>query len=309
MNKTPIIFFGSHNFAAQILHTLIDSDNFEIKLVITQPDRPVGRKKILESTPVKILAKNNSLPVIDPESLRKTKIELPDVEVGICAQYGLIIPQYVLDTPRRGIINVHTSLLPKYRGASPIQSALMNGEKITGVTIMLMNAGLDTGPILKQESIAIEANDTYLTLEKKLAAVGAQLLIPTTLEYLAGTIKPTAQNDAEMTTCRELTRDDGRIDWQSMNATQIFNLWRGLTPWPGVWTTWQGKRLKLLEIAPTDHAGVLAGQVLIENDRIFVGTAGESAIELITIQLEGKNATSAHIFIRGARDFSGSKLE
>ncbi|HOX60437.1 MAG TPA: methionyl-tRNA formyltransferase [Candidatus Magasanikbacteria bacterium] len=309
MNKTPIIFFGSHNFAARILQTLIDSDNFEIKLVITQPDRPVGRKKILESTPVKVLANANFLQVIDPESLRKTKIELPDAEVAICAQYGLIIPQYVLDAPQRGIINVHTSLLPKYRGASPIQSALMNGETQTGVTIMLMNAGLDTGPILKQKTVAIEPNDTYLTLEKKLVEAGSKLIIPTTLEYLADTIKPIPQSDTEMTTCRELTRDDGRINWQTMRATQIFNLWRGLTPWPGVWTTWQGKRLKLLEIAPTTHAGIIAGQILIENDRVFVGAMNESCIELQTIQLEGKNATSARDFIRGARDFNGSKLK
>ena len=166
------IFFGTHNFAATILQGLIDSPLFDIQLVITQPDKPVGRKQERQKSPVKILAEKHSLSIDQPVSLKTcTLAHLHTCELGICAQYGLIVPENILNAPQHGIINVHTSLLPKYRGASPIQSALINGEKETGVTLMKMDEGLDTGPILWQKSLKIELDDTYTTVESKLSKI------------------------------------------------------------------------------------------------------------------------------------------
>ena len=297
------VFFGTHNFAATILEGIINNPLFDIQLVITQPDKPVGRKQELQKSPVKLLAEKHGLPITQPVSLKSYALHpAPEdighmtYDVGICAQYGLIIPEDILNAPKHGIINVHTSLLPKYRGASPIQSALINGEEETGVTLMKMDAGLDTGPILWQKALKIEPNDNYTTVEEKLAKIAILGLTEAIPAYVAGTLSTTPQDNAHASICKELTREDGRIDW-SKTAQQIYNQYRGLTPWPGVWTVWNDKRLKLLQINPSNKT-LQTGQVLVEGDKIYIG-AGDQAIEILELQLEGKQKTSAKDFING----------
>ena len=291
-----IIFFGTHEFAATILEGLINNPLFDITLVITQPDRPVGRTQQLEPSPVKLLAQKRGLTIVQPENLKNYELGVMDYELGITAQYGSIIPSNILKLPKYGLVNIHTSLLPKYRGASPIQSALINGETKTGVTIMLMDEGMDTGPILLQKEITIEPNDTYETLDTKLAQLGFTALVETVPKYIADEIKPIPQDNSQATTCKKLSRDDGKIDWNK-TAEEIYNLYRGLTPWPGVWTVFNGKRLKLLTIKPFAKT-IQAGKVVVENGKIYIG-CGTGAIEALELQLEGKKAMDARAFLNG----------
>lgn len=306
------IFFGTHNFAATILQGLIDSPLFDIQLVITQPDKPVGRKQELQKSPVKILAEFHNLPITQPESLKSYSLSpTPEdvghktYDVGICCQYGLIIPPHILEAPKHGIINIHTSILPKYRGASPIQSALINGEEETGVTLMKMDAELDTGPILWQKALKIEPDDNYTTVEQKLAKIAILGLTEAIPDYITGTLSTTPQNNTKATVCKELTRKDGKIDWRK-TAQQIYNQYRGLTPWPGVWTMWNNKRLKLLQIKPSNKY-LPVGQVLVEGDKIYIGTS-DKAIEILKLQLEGKQKMNAMQFINGYRNFNGTRI-
>jgi methionyl-tRNA formyltransferase len=251
MQKLPTItFFGTHEFGAAMLTTLISSGLFTIDAVVTQPDRPSGRDGEIQESAVKKIAHQNSLAIFQPDSLKKEKCDLPfpASDLFVVCQYGLIIPQWVLDLPKKGTINIHTSLLPKYRGASPIQTALINGEAETGITIMLMDAQMDHGAILTQENVAIEPTETYLELSKKMEPVAANLLLMTLPLWLTDSIIPEAQDESQVTTCKMFTRDDGRVDF-TKSAKAIYNQYRGLTPWPGIWTTWNEKRLKLLVIA------------------------------------------------------------
>lgn len=298
------VFFGTHDFAVTILQSLIDAPDVSVDLVITQPDKPVGRKKVITPPPVKVLAENHGISVEQPKSLKK--YELSDsFDVGVTAQYGLLVPEHILDAPTHGVLNVHTSLLPKYRGASPIQSALINGEAETGVTIMKMDVGLDTGPILLQKSLAIDPDDTYPILDAKLAQIGAEALLEALPQYVSGALTPQEQNNDEVTTCSQFSREDGEIDW-SRSAADIYNQYRGMTPWPGIWTVWNDKRLKLLEVSRSDKSGS-AGTAQVDGDTLYIGTS-DGSIEVIRLQLEGKPATDAKSFIAGHSSIHNSAL-
>ena len=292
-----IIFFGTHDFAKTILEYLIVHTDFEIEYVITQPDKPVGRKKILTPPPVKLFALKHNIPIYQPNTLKG--FDLPNFEskLAVVAQYGKIIPQSILDSFDLGMINTHTSLLPKYRGASPIQSALIAGENSTGVTIMKMDVGMDTGPILQQESIDILPTETYFELDNKLSNIAGPLLNNALKKYIANEITPQIQDETEATFCKLLTRDDGRINFIEMTAEQIFNLYRGLTPWPGLWTIWNDKRLKLLSIALSDNV-IEAGKFSIIDNALYIGCSKKS-IQVLELQLEGKQKMNAEVFIRG----------
>jgi len=297
MNKIKIIFFGTHEFAATILQGLIDNSNFEVGLVITQPDKPVGRKQELQPSAVKLIAQKYNIEIQQPQSLKTFDFKtLQTFNLGVCAQYGLIIPQSILDAPKFGIINVHTSLLPKYRGASPIQSALVNGETETGVTIMKMDVGMDTGPILSQKACSIDENETYTDLSNKLAKIANFELPEAILAYVSGKIVPQAQDNTLATYTKILTREDGKIDW-SKSAEEIYNQYRGLTPWPGVWTIYNNKRVKLLKIKP-DNKILEIGNWKLEIDKIFIG-CGQGTIEVVELQVEGSKPTDAKSFING----------
>lgn len=293
---TKIIFFGTQEFGKGILEALIKSSDFEIVAVFTQPDRPVGRKQEIQKSPVKILAEDHNLKILQPESLKNYEIPNLGADLNIVCQYGIIIPQTVLDSAKHGSINIHTSLLPKYRGASPIQSAIINGEKETGVTIMLMDSKMDHGPILAQEKLTIAPNDNYLTLSDKMLPVACELLLKTIREYLAGDIAPQEQNHEQATLCKMFTREDGQIDFNK-SAVEIYNQFRGLNPWPGVFTFYDNKRVKLLNIKPVEK-NIEPGKFVVENGRLFIGCT-EGALEIFELQIEGKRSMNAKAFING----------
>ncbi len=304
--KYSVVFFGTHEFATTILSGLLESSDFSVELVITQPDRPVGRKQIMTAPPVKLLAESKGIPVLQPETLKNFSLpEVAQPDFGITAQYGNLIPQSILDWPKFGMINVHTSLLPKYRGASPVQAAILNGDTETGITIMLMDAGLDTGPILQQETIVIEPDDRAPDVEKKLVAVAIPNLLTSARNLAISTSTPQPQNSSLASNCGKLDRDMGKVDWNNSTA-KIYNLFRALYPWPGIWTTWEGKRLKLLEIKPS-HQVLNPGLVLINGDQIFIGTQN-SSVEVIRLQLEGKSEVSAKEFMAGYKKIDQSIL-
>ncbi len=294
-----VVYFGTYHFSAHILESLINSGEFEVKLVITQPDRPVGRKKEIQASPVKLVAQKHNLRIDQPETL-KNYILSDIADLNITCQYGLIIPKNVLEIATRGSINVHTSLLPKYRGASPIQSVLINGEKETGVTIMLMDEKMDHGDILRQQKTIIDPEDTYETLNQKLLDIAPELLITTAKDYIANKISSQIQAHEEATFCKEFTRDDGKINWDK-TANQIHNLYRGLTPWPGIWTEYAGKRLKLLDVKSSSK-NVQLGKIVADQNQLFAGCGQDTSIEITKIQLEGKKPMTAKEFINGFKN-------
>lgn len=305
MEKIKIIFFGTHDFAKTILQGLTTSPLFEIKKVITQPDKPTGRKQTLQKSPVKIFAEENNLQIDQPENLKNYNLEPNTYDLFIVAQYGLLIPENILNIPKNGTINTHTSLLPKYRGASPIQSAILNGEKKTGVTIMLMDKGMDTGPILSQKEVIIEDDETYIELDSKMAQIASQLLLETIPKYIDGLISPQTQSEDEVTLCKKLSRDDGRINWQN-KSKQIYNQYRAFTPWPGIWTIWNDKRIKLLKVQLSNQK-LASGQVKLESNKIYIGTS-DLALEILELQLEGKPVMNSPIFVNGYKTIDGQTL-
>lgn len=305
MEKTKIAFFGTHDFAAAILEGLLRNPKLSIETVFTQPDRKVGRKQTIEESPVKKLAVARNLPVEQPETLKNYNLPAIDYEFAVVAQYGLIIPKRIIESFPKGMINVHGSLLPKYRGASPIQDAIKNGDEVTGITIMLMDDQVDHGPILSQKGIVIDPNDTFTTLSQKMATEGANLLLDTITQYLGKEVLPEPQDHSLATFTVLIHKNDGKIDF-SKTAQEIYNLYRAFTPWPGIWCLWEEKRLKLLKIIKAEET-LPAGQVLIKNKRIFIG-CGQGSIEVLELQLEGKNAMSAEVFVNGYQDFAKAQL-
>ena len=295
----PIIFFGTHQFAAAILEAVIKSGLFDIQLVITMPDRPVGRHQELQESAVKIVAKKYNLKIDQPSSLKNYSLLSTSYSLNIIVDYGAIIPQSIIDAPKFGSINVHPSLLPKYRGASPIQSVLMNGEKETGISIMLIDDQMDHGPILAQQKFSILVDDTFSTLYERLAAEAGSLLINTVQKYLDNEIKPQTQDHEEATFTKIMSREDGKIDFTLKTASEIYNLYRGLTPWPGIFTIWNEKRLKLIKTKLADKK-ITPGEIKTEGDRLFWGCKSGS-IEVLELQLEGKKIMTAKEFINGNR--------
>src|SRR3989339_715108 len=245
-----VIFFGTPEFSVPFLQALTQDPGITVAAVVTAPDKPYGRGQIITPSPVKKFALENSLTVFTPSSL-KTKERwlvkhLPVADMFIVVAYGKIIPQTILDLPKLGTVNVHPSLLPKYRGASPLQSAILNREKQTGISIMLLDAQMDHGPLLSQKTIKLAALETPFTLRQKIVKIGAPLLIDVIKKYAGGKIKPRAQNHDLSTFCNLLNRQDGIINWKE-SAETIEAKIRGLTPWPGAATDWRGKTLKIHE--------------------------------------------------------------
>lgn len=307
-----------------MLEALIASARFTIIGAVTQPDRPVGRKNELHASPVKQLAQHHGIPVFQPESLKTVDfsnqtsdtshtnhtavVQLPKADIQIVCQYGLIIPKRIVEAPIFGTINVHTSLLPNYRGASPIQTAIMNGETETGVTIMQMDEKMDHGAILAQDKIAIAPDDTTPTLSQKMIPVAQKLLVETTIGWLEKTVKPIEQDHAIATFCRQFEKGDGVVDF-SLSAAEIYNRFRAFTPWPGTFAYWNGIRIKFLtmRIGATDMI-VPPGHCLVSGKSIYVGTA-TTALEILELQREGGKALTAEAFLAGVRDFDGARLQ
>lgn len=282
-----------------------------MSLVVTQPDRPKGRGLELVASPVKQLALQLGLPITQPESIKNNsefRTRLTDLKPDaiIVVGYGRIIPRWMLDLPQFGNINLHASLLPKYRGAAPIQWAIAQGETVTGVTTMRIDAGLDTGDILLQQEVPIAPSDTAETLAPKLALVGADLTITTLQGLEAGTIHPRPQNDSQATLAPILKKEDGLIDF-SRPAIEILNRMRGFQPWPGAHTKFRGRNLQIWHANVFDRA-LPSAELKADGDHLFVGCGAGTAIEIVDLQLEGRKRTSAADFIRGYHPLPGERL-
>jgi methionyl-tRNA formyltransferase len=305
-----IVFMGTPEFAVPVLDALTRTTH-KIVGVYTRPDQPAGRGKQLRTSPVKRLAEKRGLPVFEPPTLRKLEFIAPLRELApdviIVAAYGLILPPDVLTIPPRGCVNTHASLLPRYRGAAPIVATILAGDQETGVTLMKMDAGLDTGGILAQRAIPIADNDTTGTLTPKLADLAAALMIETLPQILGGEIVPQPQDDSRATLCKTIRKEAGLIDW-TLPAIEIERRVRAFNPWPSAFAFWNNTQLKILhaQAAPAKIPGE-PGRVTMADDDITVVT-GEGALILQEVQLAGKRAMSARDFARGQREFVGTKL-
>jgi len=305
-----LVFCGTPRFAVPTLERLVAS-GFRVQLVITQPDRPKGRGLELVASPIKQSALGLGIPVIQPEKIKNNdefRARLNDLapQAIIVVGYGRIVPQWMLDLPPLGNINLHASLLPKYRGAAPIQWAIARGEIVTGVTTMRIDAGLDTGDILLQHEMPIAADDTSETLAPRLASVGAELMVETLWRLERGEIVPRKQNDAQATPAPILTKEDGRIEF-SRSAAEILNRMRGFQPWPGAYSSFRGKNLQIWR-AKAGEQQMAPSALQANGDRLFVGCGQNTALELLELQLEGKKRTSAADFTRGYHIRPGERL-
>lgn len=305
-----LAFCGTPQFAVPTLQALLAAGH-EIALVVSQPDRPVGRAQQLTAPPVKQMALAAGLPVVQPEKIRgnpefRARLEAIAADAIVVVAYGRILPPWLLALPRLGCINLHASLLPKYRGAAPIQWAVAMGDAYTGNTTMLLEEGLDTGPILLQKTHEIGPQQTAVEMFDLLARAGAPLMVETLAGLANGSIEPQPQNHEFATFAPLLDREDGRMDFAARPAHELYNRWRGFQPWPGAFTALDGKKLIVPRMAvavePAPAAGRVAepGQICVEGRRLFVACAENTWLELIEVQLEGKKRIPAAEFLHGA---------
>jgi methionyl-tRNA formyltransferase len=315
-----LVFCGTPRFAVPTLERLVEAGH-SVPLVVTQPDRPRGRGMEVALSPVKDAATGLGIAVLQPASIKnnsefRDQLSALAPDAIIVVGYGRIIPQWMIDLPRLGNLNLHASLLPKYRGAAPIQWAIANGESVTGVTTMRIDAGLDTGDILMQHEMPISLEDTAETLGPKLASTGADLMVETLRGLETGQVRATPQDHAQATLAPILKKEDGRMDF-SRSAIDLFNRLRGFQPWPGAFTIFKGKTLQVHRAQPRQHAVKLTpGEIAVEGRRLLVGCGTgsskekdtDTALELIEIQLEGKRRMTAQEFIHGYRPKSGDHL-
>jgi len=314
MAPLRVVFMGTPELAAVCLGQLLAATGLSVVGVVTQPDRPKGRDLKLTPSPVKVLALRHGLPVLQPEKAREAgfleQLAAWQPELITVAAYGQILPKPMLDLPRLGCINVHTSILPRYRGAAPIQWAILNGDAETGVTIMQMDAGLDTGNILCVERTPIDASDNAQTLHDRLARIGGELLVRTIPEYAAGRITPQPQPAEGVTYAHKIRKQDGAIDW-SLPARTLWNRVRGFTPWPGAFThlALQGRpfMLKLWEVEPVDATGV-PGEVVAADKHGLLVACGEGGLRVLVLQREGGKRISAAEFLAGCPLTPGQRL-
>jgi methionyl-tRNA formyltransferase len=302
-----IVFCGTPEFAVPSLRALLANSQFIVEAVVTQPDRPRGRGQKLSPSPVKEVASEAGVRIYQPESMKSEEawnflVEVrPDAAVIIA--YGQIIPRRLLEIPRLGWMNLHASLLPKYRGAAPIAWAIINGETKTGLTTMQLDPGLDTGPILMQRELEIGAGETTPELAKRMSELGAPLMIETLLKLNCGDIMPAAQNSAQASYAPILTKEHGRIDW-SQTAAEIYNRIRGLAPWPGAYTTFRG-RLCHVWGKPCDAVAASepheTGTLIIADAAVHVICGKGTRLQLESTQIEGRKRVSAREFVNGAR--------
>ncbi len=297
-----IVFFGTPEIAVPILETLAQIPDFDVISVITQPDRPVGRKRKITPPPIKISAKNLGINVLQPENKKELKELLKDTKADffIVVAYGMIIPQNILDIPKYGSINIHYSLLPKYRGASPIQESLLRGDKETGVTLIKMDEELDHGPILFIKRIKIEDDDNLTTLSIKLTTLSSQVLPLALEDIVEERLKPIEQPHDQATYCKKIKKSDGEINWDK-TAEEIKNMIRAYTPWPSVFTKIGGKTLKILKADVEENdTNQKPGQFKIEDKMLKISTAKNYLVPK-KVQLEGKKEIDIETFINGYR--------
>ena len=316
--RLRLVFCGTPGFAVPALQALIAAGH-DVKLVVSQPDRPAGRERHVAPTPVKRTAFAAVLPVAQPEKIRnnaefRVQLEAIAPDAIVVVAYGRIIPPWMLALPRLGCVNLHASLLPKYRGAAPIQWAVAMGDTVTGNTTMLLEEGLDTGPILMQQAHDIAPGQTAEELFPILAEVGASLLLETLDGLAGGSIRPRPQDEQSATYAPLLTREDGHLDFAARGAKEIYNRWRGFYPWPGAFAFLNGKKLIMHRVAVAGELGfgrmedAQPGEMQVENGRLFVACAEDTWLELTELQLEGKKRMSAAEFLRGVQIGRGARL-
>ncbi|MCK4553645.1 methionyl-tRNA formyltransferase [Candidatus Parcubacteria bacterium] len=310
-NKIRTIFIGTPDFGIPAFRALVQDKQFDIIAVITNPDMPVGRKQILTPPPIKSEAIKHKIPVFQPKRIADLQSEIKNLkpEIIIVIAYAQLIPEEILNLPKYDCINVHGSLLPKYRGAAVIQAPILNGDKQTGVTIMKMSKGLDTGPILAQAEIKIESYETGDSLYDKLSQLGADLLLDTLKKYIVGQIKLQPQDNAKASFISQLKKQDGLVDW-SKTAVEIERFVRAMASWPSAWTWWKDKRLKITAVQqqPIAINSYKPGKTFIYNNGLAV-QCGKDALIIKKLQLEGKKEMTTDEFLRGHRDFVGNVLK
>jgi methionyl-tRNA formyltransferase len=308
-----LVFCGTPAFAVSTLEALVKA-GFSVDLVVTRPDKPKGRGMEMAVSPVKQAAVSLQLPIAQPDTIKnnadfRAQLHALNPEAIVVVGYGRIIPQWMIGLPPLGNINLHSSLLPKYRGAAPVQWAVACGETVTGVTTMSIDAGLDTGDILLQTEIAIAADDTAETLSPKLAVVGAELMTRTLLGLREKIVLSQKQDHSRASLAPILRKEDGRIDF-SRPAAEIYNRLRGFQPWPGAYTSFRGKQLLVCKAQVVESAVLQSpGSLLVEDNRLLAGCAGDTVVELLEVQPEGKKRMAARDFINGYRPQSGEKLD
>jgi len=307
-----LVFMGSPQFAVPTLEHLL-AGNYQVAAVYTQPDKPAGRGRGMLASPVKQAARARGLTVVQPDSLKTAGVVeqlggfKPDVIV--VAAFGQILPKKVLALPKLGCINIHPSLLPRFRGASPVASAILAGDDFTGVSLMVMDEGLDTGPVLARAQLPVLARDTTGSLTAKLSWLGAQLLGEVLVGWSRGELAPQPQDESKATYCNPIAREEGEIDWQQPSVV-IWRRVRAFNPWPGCYTRWRGKSLKIIEAAPlagekTPEVGLV---VALDSKSGFGVATGDGILAISRVQLEGKKAMPAAEFLRGQREFIGAGL-
>lgn len=307
-----LVFCGTPQFAVPTLEALL-ANGHQIPLVVTQPDRPQGRGLELATSPVKHTAQRHSLPIEQPEKIKnnaefRALLEKIQPDAIIVVGYGRIVPPWMLAMPKHGNINLHGSLLPKYRGAAPIQWAIAEGEKASGVTSMLLNEGLDTGDIFLQRELAIAPDDTAISYGQRLSAVGADLMVETMRKLETGEIKPHPQEHTRASLAPILKKEDAQADFSSP-AQRIYNRLRGFQPWPGCYTMLKGKKLTITSAKVHSYSGTQSpGELLIDRDQLFAICGENSALQLLEVQPEGKRRMTAADFIRGYRPQTADKL-
>ena len=327
--KPKIIFIGTPEFGAVVLEGLIKA-NYKPVLVVTAPDKPVGRKQILTPPPVKLLAEKYGIPILQPETILNLKSEILNLKPDLImvAAYGEILPKEILEIPKHGCLNIHPSLLPKYRGATPVQSAILNGDRETGVTIMLMDEGIDTGPILSQKKTVIGPTETAKQLHDRLARMGAELLIDTIPDWIRNQIKLQSQDEKMATYTKVLKKEDGKIDWKK-SAEEIERQIRAFDPWPGSYTFWERRiirikklkqkvkekkriNLKILKtrvLAAVNSKNYPIGKTLVVPQNELCVQCGKGFLVIEILQPEGKKSMSSEDFLRGHHDFIGTILK
>ena len=307
---------GTPKFGAIILEKLADS-RYKPILVVTETDKPVGRKKVLTPPPVKVVAEKYEIPVLQPEKIRNSESEIRNLELDliIVAAYGKILPEEILEIPKYGCLNVHPSLLPRWRGPSPVQFAILNGDTDSGVTIMKIAEKVDAGPVLIQRKLKLEGNETYDVLHDKLGEMGGDLLIEIIPEWITGKIDPQLQDESRTTYTRILKKEDGKIDWEK-SAEEIERQIRAFNLWPGIFTFWEksGKliRIKILKARVLNRANSKTypiGKTLVAGQNELCVQTGKGFLIIERLQLEGKKETDSEDLLRGYSDFIGTILK
>ena len=308
-----IVFMGTPDYAAEALRALIRAGH-EITAVVTQPDKPKGRSGEPVPSPVKVCASEHGIPVMQPKRIRTPEateeLRKYPADVYVVAAFGQILTQEILDMPPYGCLNIHASLLPKYRGASPIQHVIIEGEEKTGITVMQMDAGIDTGDMLYKKEIPIGAEDNYETLHDKLTILGGEAIVEAIELLEQGKLVPEKQEDSDSCYAPKIAKEMGRIEF-SRSAAEIDRLIRGMTPWPSAYTGYKGKQLKIWKAVPLetyDNKGRPGGEILEVSKNSVIVAAGKGAVEILELQLEGKKRMTTHDFLLGVKMLPGEML-